>query len=102
VVAATGDPYLAARQGVREQQRSMTEAEKREVENAGRQARQAVTPFEALSIANHIEAATDKLNELVTDAVPTPEVLRTGGEADETWRSTLRMARQMLGVEEVD
>jgi hypothetical protein len=101
LAAAAGHGYAKARQEYDERERNLTEAEKREREDAResltRPVRQAVADFASLGIVGHLEQATDELRELTADASLTPQVVRRIERADDAWREALDFAKALVG-----
>jgi hypothetical protein len=104
IAAAAGNSYAKARQEHDERERNLTDAEKRERQQAGeslvRPIRQAVAGFSMLGIIGHLQQATEELRELIADGSLTPKVARQIDRASDAWNTELRFALQMVGEEE--
>ncbi|MBA2742687.1 MAG: hypothetical protein H0U46_11850 [Actinobacteria bacterium] len=104
VAAAAGHQYLKARQDYAEEEARLSPAQRKEREAAKetitRPAREIRATFGTMSIAQHIEAATEKMRELVGDASLTPDNLEAIDKAFAEFSAEYQVARAMAGLEE--
>jgi len=101
--SAAGDEYMGRRHEYDEEQRSRTPAQEKELEatksRIDTHVRTAISGLASMSIADHLDTATEMLNELVVDHSVSKEVLRVILKADGAWRAELEVAAAMAGIE---
>jgi hypothetical protein len=105
IQAAVGHSYSQARHEQAERERHMTDAERREREEAKRRivqpVQRAVGGFMGLGIIGHLEQATEELRELNADAAMTSETTEAIGKALDAFTTEFQFAKAMLGEESV-
>ena len=103
VAAAAGHQYSKLREEMEERERNLTPAQHKEREAAGAtidtHVGRVMAPFSSLSIANHLEQATDLLKEMVEGHAVSPEVMTAIDTALAAFLDEYKVAQAMVGTE---
>lgn len=103
IAAAAGHGYSKLREEYDRREREMTPAQRKEREAAvgevGSFAGRVIAPFSTMSIANHLDAATDTLREMVEQDSITSEMLATIDTALAAFLDEYKVAQARVGTE---
>jgi hypothetical protein len=103
IAAAAGHGYSKLREEYDRREREMTPAQRKEREAAvgevASHAGRVLAPFSTLSIANHLDSATDLLKEMIENDSLTSEMLKTIDTALAAFLDEYKVAQARAGME---